>query len=162
MKNGEPLLHAAVTFGVPRTTLGDRIRGKVVHSTKCGPRPYLSPDEELQLSEFIVEVGQAGYGKTRREIITVAENVVCDKGMLRGSRVTSGWFRRFMERHPDLSIRKGDVTELIKKQKEEKAKKAAEIDSRAKKRAPRSTNKSYVDQTISKCIFTRVCSKSQT
>ena len=54
--------------------------------------------------------------------------------VLRGSRVTSGWFRRFMERHPDLSIRKGDVTELIKKQKEEeKAKKAAERDSRAKK-----------------------------
>ena len=94
-----------------------------------------------------MEVGQAGYGKTRREIITLAENVVCDKGMLRGSRVTSGWFRRFMERHPDMSIRKGDVTELIKKQKEEeKAKKAAERDSRAKKRAPRSTNKSYVDK----------------
>ena len=54
--------------------------------------------------------------------------------VLRGSRVTSGWFRRFMEQHPDLSIRKGDVTELIKKQKEEeKAKKAAERDSRAKK-----------------------------
>ena len=51
---------------------------------------------QLQLSEFIAEVGQAGYGKTRREIITLAENVVCDKGMLRGSRVTSGWFRRFM------------------------------------------------------------------
>ena len=47
VKNGEPLLRAAVTFGVPRTTLGDRIRGKVVHGTKCGPRPYLSPDEEL-------------------------------------------------------------------------------------------------------------------
>ena len=124
VKNGETLLRAAVTFGVPRTTLGDRIRGKVVHGTKCGPRPYLSPEEELQLSEFIVEVSQTGYGKPRREIITLAENVVYDKGMLRGGRVTSGWFRRFMERHPDLSIRKGDVTELIKKQKEEeKAKK---------------------------------------
>ena len=126
VKNGEPLLRAALTFGVSRTTLGDRIRGKVVHVTKCGPRSYLSPDEELQLSEFIVEVGQAGYGKTRREIIRLAENVVCHKGMLRGSRVTSGWFRHFMERHPDLSIRKGDVTELIKKQKEEeKAKKSS-------------------------------------
>ena len=81
-----------------------------VHGMKCGPRPYLSPDEELQLSEFIVEVDQAGFGKTRREIVTPAENVVHDKGMLRGSRVTSGWFRRFMERHPDLSLRKGDVT----------------------------------------------------
>ena len=43
VKNGEPLLRAAVTFGVPRTTLGDRIHGKVVHGgTKCGQRPYLS------------------------------------------------------------------------------------------------------------------------
>ena len=45
VKNEEPLLRAAVTFGIPRTTLGDRMRGKVVHGTKCGPRPYLSPDE---------------------------------------------------------------------------------------------------------------------
>ena len=65
---------------------------------------FLSPEEELKLSDFIVEVGQAGYGKTRREIIMLAENVVRDKGMLRGSRVTSGWFQRFMERHPDLSL----------------------------------------------------------
>ena len=36
--------------------------------------------------------------------------------------------------------------ELIKKEKEEKAKKAAKRDSRPKKRAPRSTNKSYVDK----------------
>ena len=75
------------------------MRGKVVHGTKCGPRPYLSPDEELKLSDFIVEVGQA-------------ENVVRDKGMLRGSRVTSSWFRRCMERHPDLSLRKGDAQQM--------------------------------------------------
>ena len=35
VKNGAPLLRAAVTFGVPRTTLGDRIRRKVVHGTRC-------------------------------------------------------------------------------------------------------------------------------
>ena len=55
-------------------------------------------------------VDQGGYGKTRRAIIMLAENVVRDKGMLRGSRVKSGWFQRFMERHPDLSLRKGDAT----------------------------------------------------
>ena len=32
VKNGEPLLRAVVMFGIPRTTLGDRMRGKVAGS----------------------------------------------------------------------------------------------------------------------------------
>ena len=49
-----------LTFGVPRTTLGDRIRGMVVHGTKCGK---LRPRQRATTIRVIVEVGQAGYGK---------------------------------------------------------------------------------------------------
>ena len=157
VKNEEPLLRAAVTFGIPRTTLGDRMRGKVVHGTKCGPRPYLSPDEKLKLSDFIVEVGQA-------------KNVVRDKGMLRGSRVTSGWFRRFMERHPDLSLRKGDVTANVRMDclNSETMKAYFDLlkDSPAQiyyiEASSQINQQILCGQTISKCIFTRVYSKSQT
>ena len=33
---------AALEFGVPPTTLKDRIAGRVVHGTKSGPKPYLT------------------------------------------------------------------------------------------------------------------------
>ena len=33
-------------YGVPGSTLKDRLSGRVVHGTKPGPKPYLCPDEE--------------------------------------------------------------------------------------------------------------------
>ena len=34
---------------VPRSTLHDRISGKVKHGTNPGPKPYLSTVEEIEL-----------------------------------------------------------------------------------------------------------------
>ena len=35
---------------VPRTTLKDRIAGRVVHGTPSGPQPYLTPEEVTESS----------------------------------------------------------------------------------------------------------------
>ena len=40
-------------FNVPRTTLQDRISGRVVHGVKPGPKPYLNKAEESELAEFL-------------------------------------------------------------------------------------------------------------
>ena len=37
---------AALEYGVPCTTLKDRLSGKVVHGTSMGPKPYLTHEEE--------------------------------------------------------------------------------------------------------------------
>ena len=42
-------IEAAREYGVPRTTLKDQVSGRVKHgSTKSGPQPYLSVDEETK------------------------------------------------------------------------------------------------------------------
>ena len=43
VKGGETILRAARTYGVPRSTLQDRVHGKVTHGVKPGPTPYLAP-----------------------------------------------------------------------------------------------------------------------
>ena len=63
---------------------------------------------------FIVDVAKAGYGKTRKEIKAIAENVAKEKGIIRSKKVTDGWFKRFMNRHPKLSLRKGDATANVR------------------------------------------------
>jgi len=92
VKQGEPILRAARTHGVPRTTLQDRVHGKVTHWARPGPRPYLAPAEEKELSMFIVEVAKAGYGKTRKQIKAIAENVAVEKGTIRSKKHSNGWF----------------------------------------------------------------------
>ena len=114
VKNGATVKRAALEHGVPRTTLQDRHLGKVIHGTKPGPQSYLTTCEEAELGEFIQVVGEIGYGKTRKQIKNIAESVAREKGVLRCSRISDGWFRRFMERQPNLSLRKGDATASVR------------------------------------------------
>ena len=65
VKNGMSVNPAAKMHGVPRTTLHDRISGRVAHGTKSGPPPYLSPNEEKEFSIFIEQTAKVGYGKSR-------------------------------------------------------------------------------------------------
>ena len=47
-----PLLRAANKHGVPKSTLHDRISGKVKHGDKPGPKPLLTTAEEMNLPIF--------------------------------------------------------------------------------------------------------------
>ena len=46
VKSGMGVKRAAEQHGVPLTTLGDRISGRVIHVTKPGPKPYLNEEEK--------------------------------------------------------------------------------------------------------------------
>ena len=74
------LNRAALEFGVPRTTLKDRIAGRVIHGTKSGPRPYLTHEEEKELVDFLVTCSKMGYGKTRGEVLKIVEAAMEKKG----------------------------------------------------------------------------------
>ena len=45
---------AATEFGVPRTTLKDRIAGRVTHGSKSGRKPYLTHSEEKELYDYLI------------------------------------------------------------------------------------------------------------
>ncbi len=38
----------------------------------------------------------------------IAESVAMDKGILRGHRISQSWWRQFLKRQKDLSLRHGD------------------------------------------------------
>ena len=107
---GMPANRAATMYGVPRSTLKDRLSGRVVHGHKSGPRPYLDPDEEKELTDFLISSAECGYGKTRREVMSIVEKVATDKKILKGNKISNGWWRRFLERQKSLSLRRGDAT----------------------------------------------------
>ena len=69
---------AAQSHGVPKTSLKDRISGRVVHGSKPGPRKYLT-EEEKNLACYLQEVAEIGYGKSHKQ-------------------VQDGWWRQFKDR----------------------------------------------------------------
>ena len=52
-------------YGVPKTTLKDRLRGRVVYGTKPGPKPYWRCSEERELIDHLTKLSDLGMGKTR-------------------------------------------------------------------------------------------------
>lgn len=56
VKSGaQGLNEASRNYNVPRSTLRDRITGRVVHGCKPGPTLYLSTAEEKELVDFFEE-----------------------------------------------------------------------------------------------------------
>ena len=105
---------AAEMYGVPKSTLKDRLSGRVVHGCRPGPRPYLIPSEEAELASHLVAAASMGVGKTRREVMGIAEQVAASKGVLKSERLSSGWWRGFLRRHPALRLRAGDATAAVR------------------------------------------------
>ena len=108
VETGSLINQAALDHGVPPTTLKDRLSGRVKHSDKPGPKQYLNSEEETELATFLKTCSSVGYGKTRRDVMGIAQSVAMDKGILRGHRISQGWWHQFLKRRKDLSLRRGD------------------------------------------------------
>ena len=109
VKGGTSIYRAAIEHGVPRMTLQNRISGRVVHGKKSGPKPYLTSTEEKEVADFLVQTAKAGYGRSRKQIMQIAEKAARDKKLLAADKtISNGWFCRFMGRQPQLALRKGD------------------------------------------------------
>ena len=106
---------AADEYDVPRTTLKDRLAGRVEHRTKSGQQSYLTFSEENELSKFLIDVCKMGHGKTKREVIDIVRRTVKKKMKKEGKDFEElkfkgeGWWQGFTRRHPELSLRTSDV-----------------------------------------------------
>ena len=110
VKGGLSRNQAADTHGVPRSTLKDRLSGRVVHGVNPGPRPYLTADEERELAAHLIQASDIGFGKTRRDVCCLVETYLKQQGRLKGDSISNGWWGRFLKRNPSIRLRSGDST----------------------------------------------------
>ena len=66
-------LSANRAFDLPLSTLKDHLSRRVIHGTKPGPKPYLTVDEEAELSQHLLQASAMGLGKTRRDVKCLVE-----------------------------------------------------------------------------------------
>ena len=81
---------AALEYGVPHTTLKDRLSGRVVHGSNIGSPPYLTKEEEKELVDLI-KCSKLGCGKTRREVLEMVKVAVAKKGRKLDGDISPGW-----------------------------------------------------------------------
>ena len=97
---------AAEQYGIPKSTLADRISGRVKFGAHSGPPRYLSDSEEKELASFICQSARIGYARTKKEILAVVEAVLASKSNCGGTiQLSNGWWESFRKRHPYLTLR---------------------------------------------------------
>ena len=70
VEDGEGSINQVVTVhGMPKSTLKDRLSGRVQHGSKPGIQPYFSKEEEAEISTFLQKCSVMGYGKTRQDVL---------------------------------------------------------------------------------------------
>ena len=97
-----PVQRAAREYGVPESTLRDRIKGKVpLQKTRSGPPPVLGMKEENKLVEYLMLLSDFGYSFSRSDVV----NMATDFAVVLGKRdpndtFTHQWYYSFLSRWP--------------------------------------------------------------
>ena len=103
---------AALEHGVPKTTLKDRISGRVKHGKNPGPSSFLTNEEENELASFLTKACKMGQGKTKQEVLYIVKRIVEKKHGEKEEEYFSfsgeGWWHGFMRKHSELSLRCSD------------------------------------------------------
>ena len=89
---------------IPRSTLSDRVTGKVKETSHSGPTRYLSDEEEAELVHFLTGSALMGYARTKKDVMAIADQIIERKG-IKKCPVSNGWWESFRKRHPHLTLR---------------------------------------------------------
>ena len=101
--HGMSIRGAAEFYGVPKSTLGDRISGRVLPGSKSGPDTHLTSEEEEELAGFLCRTALIGHARTRKEVLAIVNRILSSRG--KKKEVTPGWWASFVARHPKLTLR---------------------------------------------------------
>ena len=106
-ERGLTVQRAADEYRVPRSTLHDRISGKVQCGARSGLSLYLTEQEENELEDFLCNCARVGYARTRLQVLALIQHVVREKGL--NVTVTNGWWESFKRRHPKVKLRTAEA-----------------------------------------------------
>lgn len=108
VRRGVAVASAAKQFNVPRVTLLYKSTGKSPLECSMGPPTILSTAEENILIQWIFELAKLHYPISKLQLIDSVEQII--KETKRKNNFTDGrpgdkWYKLFLRRHPELSVR---------------------------------------------------------
>ena len=113
MRKEMSIRRAAEEYGVPRTTLQDRVSGKVGLKAQSGSgRRLLTDKEESRLAKFLIGCAPIGFAKSRKDILAIVQQILHAKGV--PTQVTYGWWDSFQKRHPELTLRHAEPLSYVR------------------------------------------------
>ncbi|XP_055373588.1 uncharacterized protein LOC129606961 isoform X2 [Condylostylus longicornis] len=103
---------AAEKYGIPRSTLHDKLKGKTPEGpTTRGPDPVLTKDEELQIAEWCGKLSKCGFPLQVDDLLNTVEQILKHTGRanpFKNGRPGRTWLRGFFRRNPGLSLKEAE------------------------------------------------------
>ena len=97
--------NAAKQYGIPRSTLQDRVKERINIDAISVKQTFFSADEEIKLVSHVKDMASRGYGYTRAEVCHIASDYARWLGKAsQGDIFSMNWLYCRMERHPGLSV----------------------------------------------------------
>lgn len=97
---------ASRAFGVPVTTLHDKIKGKTMDKIqKPGPPSVLTVVEELKIVEWLTNIAKCGFPQKPNELLDVVQKIIKDekrKTPFKNDRPGKKWYYAFLNRNKGL------------------------------------------------------------
>ncbi|RKK81527.1 hypothetical protein BFJ71_g15565 [Fusarium oxysporum] len=103
--NGLSQSKSAQKREIPRSTLGDRLRGLPSRSEVTQPAQLLSKPEESRLVAWILRQEALGYAPSHSQVRATVNALLRQQG--REKPVGVHWLARFMKRHPSIKTKIG-------------------------------------------------------
>ena len=102
--NGQSVRKASVNWGVPRSTIRDRLQGSQSKATSASSRQKLSTTQENHLVQWIQVQASLGLPPTHQQIREFTERIL----YLQGGSQTLGknWFQAFLYRNPSIKVQR--------------------------------------------------------
>ncbi|XP_046581221.1 MFS-type transporter clz9-like, partial [Haliotis rubra] len=94
---------AATSYGIPRSTLHDKLMNKVPIEFKKDPPPILSHEEEQKLSLWAIQMSQIGYGRTREQLL---DTLAKERAMVTKEKIDQ-WFdslSEYLNQNADMQL----------------------------------------------------------
>ena len=103
VEKADTIRMATEKFSVPRSSLHDRVSGRVQHRKQPGKPPYLTLEEEEEIVKFLIKCANIGYPCIRAQALALVQQILDKKGI--PQMVTFGWWQKFCQRHKVLTLR---------------------------------------------------------
>jgi len=102
--------NVAETYQISRRSLSERFLGNLEVHASPGKKSYLSLEEEEYLVNWLIEMAAIGLGFDIKTMKKLIRNLLGKDT----TSVTNGWVQYFLQKHPELSLRKSEAFDRLR------------------------------------------------
>lgn len=120
VRNGGKLREICRQYGVPKSTVQDRIKGKVSNVIKqMGPDPVLTKEIEVNLVTWIENLAKSGFPLKKQVLLDTVQKIVKEEKLktpFTDGKPGQSWFNGFMKRHSQFALKNAESLEKYRAQ----------------------------------------------